>query len=308
MTKSKPLCFFGNDNFSLTILKNLYDNNWPINLVVTKPLDSRALRNRKKIINPVIEFAQKNNLKLLLADNLNNDDMLSKISSNNSDIAILASFGMLLPVRIINIFKLGIINVHPSLLPRWRGPSPIESAILSGDNDTGVSLIKLTKKMDSGPIYAKQEIPLNGDETQEYLYEHTSEIGAELLLSQLPFIISKQLEPQLQNDSLATYSSIIKKSEGNINWDQDCQSIERQIRAFHFWPRSHTNIFNRDTIVTKAHISSKKQLDQVGHCFIEDNSIYINCQTGSLVIDKLQPVGHKEMTSAEFIRGYVSRF
>lgn len=303
--RSSSLIFFGTENFSTFALSGLIKAKWDIECVVTKP-DKQVGRGKKIRENLVKQMAQK--YKIPVIEFADTDKFENEIANLHSNLAVLSSFGKIISENTINKFSKGIINIHPSLLPKYRGPSPIESVILNGDKKTGVSIMKITNKMDAGPIYAQETIELKKDETKPALYEILAKKGTELLLKSLPLINNGQIKPKEQNHDKATYTTLIHKRDGKINWNRSCIDIERQIRAYLGWPGSYTKINNVDVIITKAYaVPSKEPGVKAGEITIvpQINVLSINTSDGSVWVQRIKPFGRNEMTSAEFIRGYL---
>jgi methionyl-tRNA formyltransferase len=293
INSSKTIIFFGTDNFSLTALKSLVEANYNISAVVTKP-DSKSGRGQKIIMSSVKKFAIENNITIWQPDKLS--DIFDDIQMIKSDkIGILASFGKIIPESIINLFTPGIINIHPSLLPIYRGPTPIESAIANGDKKTGVSIMKLTKFMDAGPIYKQIEYKLSGSETQPELYEILAEIGANELIKTLPDIINGIEQPKPQDNSKSIYCSLLNKQDSLLDLQKiTSASAERLIRAHLSFPKTKINIMGNMIIVTKAHVAN--QLKSPIDVLCNDNNY--------LVIDELIAPSGKTMSANDFINGY----
>lgn len=233
---------------------------------------------------------------------------LSELKNHKAKIAVLAAYGQIIPQKIIDEFPLGIINIHPSLLPLHRGPTPIESAILSGDKKTGVSIMKLDQKMDSGPLFGLSEVALNGTETKQYLAEKLAEIGSAMLVELLPGIIDGSLIALPQDESKATYDSLIKKADGKIDWSKPAEQIEREIRAYAGWPKSYTRLGQIDLVITDAHSAPSNGSVKPGTIeIIDDTHLVVYCKNSLLCIDSVHPSGKNEMSVAEFLRGYGSR-
>jgi len=305
---SKPIVFFGTEDFSLIALKALVTAGYPVVAVVTKP-DSAKGRGQQVIAPAVKTFALENNIAVW------QPDKLIKITENvqklDRPVGVLVSYGKIIPQSILDLFTPGIINLHPSLLPKYRGPSPIEATILNGDTETGVSIMQLSAKMDAGPIYAQERLSISEHAKADYLYNQLGFIGSKLLLKILPAIIDGSLQPEMQNDALATYCNLIKKSDGIIDWNKTSQEIEREIRAYKDWPQSRTKLGNIDVIITSAtdiwpiKNSIPASLDIV---YDEDvKTLFVGTANGSIEIDSIKPVGKKEMPIAAFLSGYRSQ-
>jgi methionyl-tRNA formyltransferase len=295
MTKiSRTIIFFGTDDFSLVVLEGLINAGYDIAAVVTKP-DHRSGRGHLLIYSSVKKFAIDNNMIIWQP---------TKIADINKDIqmlgenvtGVLASFGKLIPESTIKLFNPGIINIHPSLLPKYRGPSPIESVIKNGDEQTGVTIMKLATTMDTGPIYGQTTYKLSKHETSQQLRKKLSQAGSDLLVELMPSILDESLIPIPQNDKQATYCQLITKDDAWLKPNEvTADQAERIIRAFLGYPKTKITIENNIIIITKAHAANKQttQLD----ILCSDNNY--------LAIDQLvAPSGHT-MTAHDFINGYL---
>lgn len=288
---SKKIVFFGTENFSLRTLKCLIDGGYSIAAVVTKP-DSKKGRGHLETAPAVKVLAHRHNIPILQPSKLSDiEDTLKKLQPAAG---VLVSYGKIIPRHIIDLFEPGIINVHPSLLPKYRGPSPIESAIKNGDNKTGITIMKLVMAMDAGPIYITEEHPLNGTETRPELYTILAQKGANLLASTLPKILDGSLEPQPQNDSKATYCDLIQKTDGIIDpLKYTSDEAERSIRAYLGFPKSSYMFNNQQIIITKAHSSATRSTRLDIRC--NDNRY--------LIIDELITPNGRKTSAAAYLRG-----
>lgn len=228
---------------------------------------------------------------------------------HKAKLAILAAYGHVVPQKVLDEFPLSIVNVHPSLLPQYRGSTPIEQAILDGVDKTGVSIMKLTAALDEGPIYKQRTMRLSGQETKAELAQKLQELGAELLLEILPEIASGKLKPRQQpHPDRATYTKRITKEDGRIDWTKPAAQIEREIRAYADWPRSYTELGGVDIIITSAHVApSDTKQPGVIEINNEQRLLMVNTKDGYLCIDKLIPAGKKEMPISAFLAGYKDR-
>lgn len=298
---SKTIIFFGTEDFSATSLLALLDAGFEIHAVVTKP-DSAKGRSKELTSSPVKILAQKHNILVWQPENVAD---ISKDTQKLGDVAaVLVSYGKLVPDEILELFTPGIVNLHPSLLPSYRGPSPIESAILSGDSETGVSIMKLTTEMDAGPVYSQATLPLVGNEYADELYKSLAQKGAEQLISVLPSILDGTLQPSEQNNS-ASYCKLIKKADGNIDWNEPASKIERNIRAYNIWPKSRAKLGDIEVIITKARTESGN--GQPGKVEVVDDKLLVYCGEGRLDIEQIQPLGKKEMPVQAFLAGYKNK-
>jgi methionyl-tRNA formyltransferase len=293
MQPSKKLVFFGTEDFSVLALQRLIEAGWPILAVVTKP-DSPSGRGQRITSPKVVAVAKKAEVKILQPEKLS--DIKKELVELKPDMGILVAYGRLLPQEVIDIFPDGIVNLHPSMLPKYRGPSPIEAAILNGDTDTGISLMRLTAGMDEGPVYDQKRVSLKGDEDRLVLYKALAELGADFLLERLEPIAKGWLTPKPQIEADASYTKLINKDDGRLNFHKPAEMLERQIRAYAGWPRSRAAIHGQEIIATKARVAKVKS----------DGKLVIECNPGYLEIEELIAPSGKSITGADFLRGYPS--
>jgi len=290
---SKAIIFFGTDDFSLITLKNLVGSGYNILAVVTKP-DSKSGRGQQLEMPAVKEYALNNNIEVWQPEKVSEID--EKIIKIGSDVAgVLVSFGKIIPSTTIDLFKPGIINVHPSLLPKYRGPTPIESAILNGDKITGVSVMKLSPGMDDGPVYGQIVHQLSGSENRVSLRKALADAGTMTLVTLLPDILNGSIQPIAQNDSNASYCKMLSKNDSLLNPDiLTAIEAERQVRAFLEFPKSKIEVLGHTVVVTKTHISNEQK-----------SSLDIKFSDGNfLSIDELIAPSGNKITAREYINGY----
>jgi methionyl-tRNA formyltransferase len=300
MTTSDRLVFFGTDAVSVPSLIRLLAEEWNLVGVVTKP-DSRTGRGQEMSSPAVKRLAQAKRIPVFQPTKLSeiNDD-LAKLKP---DAGVVVAYGKLIPVSTLELFPKGLINVHPSLLPKYRGATPIEAAILNGDDTTGVTLMQVEKGMDSGPTFVCSKLQLSGTETRADLYEQLSEMGAELLSAHLSAILQGQIVPIPQDHSLASHVSLITKADGNINWSEPGDVIERQIRGYLGWPGSHAKVAGADVIITAARTNPNSGVAGTPYK-TASAELAVYTGQGSLIIDRLKPAGKREMTGPEFLAGH----
>ena len=303
---SKKILFFGNERLATGVtttapaLQGLIANGYEVAAVVVAQNDMGKSRKARSL--EVANIAQEHNIPLLSPADLRKAK--DELVGYGAQAAVLIAYGKIVPPEVLNIFPAGIVNIHPSLLPLHRGSAPLEGAILSGAPETGVSLMKLSQKMDAGPVYTRKTVPLNGAEAKQALADMLATIGTDILLEQLPGILDASAESIPQDDTSATYDAHISKSDGSIDWSKSAVQLEREIRAYAGWPRSRTTIGTTDAIVTAAHIA--EGLGEPGQLQIEDKQLGVYCGNGLLIIDSLIPIGKREMPAAAFLAGYTS--
>jgi methionyl-tRNA formyltransferase len=291
---SETIIFFGTEDFSLTILEGLIEAGYNIAAVVTKP-DSKKGRGQQLIMPSVKVLAMKHDITVWqpvkVAEINNNIEALGTVTG------VLVSYGKIIPKSTIDLFTPGIINVHPSLLPKYRGPTPIESAIKNGDKTTGVSIMQLDAGMDSGPVYAAQEYQLQGNETRADLYRSLAVVGADLLLETLPKAMQGTLLPTPQNNEKASYCKLLQKTDAALDLaNMTAVEAERLVRAHLGFPKSKVTLGDNILIITKAHVSNEQKtpLDFV-------------CRDGAfLSVDELIAPSGRHMEAAAFLRGYAT--
>ena len=293
--KKTPIIFFGTEDFSAVSLQKLIDEGFKIAGIITKP-DSRKGRGQKFQAPKVKQTGEKFNIPVLQPQKMS--EITDFVKKFEKPVGVLVSFGRIIPQEIIDLFTPAIVNVHPSLLPKYRGSSPIESAILNGDEKTGVSLMKLSKEMDAGDVYSQEEIELSKTETASDLYKTCGEIGAEMLVRDLPKIISGEIKEQKQDDSQAEYCQLLKKSDALLSQDkQTAEQAEQQIRAFEIFPKSKIKLGEHLIIVKSAKVVSSNP---------ENSPLTLKFAEGTfLKIERLITPNGKETTAESFENGYL---
>lgn len=304
MTSGTRIVFFGNEriatgvNTDVPVLKTLLKNGYDIAAIVTNYEAGKSRRSRQL---EIAKVAEEHKIPLLIPDKLS--DIKQQLIDYRCPVGVLVAYGKIVPEEIINIFPKGIVNIHPSLLPKHRGPTPIEAAILEGDQKTGVSLMLLAKEMDAGPILAQKTVHLNGNETKQQLADSLLELGKKLLLENLPKYITGDIKPRKQpHPDRATYSQKLTKENSPIDWTKPAIVIEREIRAFSEWPKSRTVLGKQEIVVTKAHVV--EATGRPGEIKLDNKNLVVCTGQASLAIDNLKPAGKPEMTAQAFLAGY----
>jgi methionyl-tRNA formyltransferase len=292
---SKTIVFFGTDEFSAASLRELIAKGFSIGAVVTKP-DSRKGRGRE-LAKPIVkEIAEANNIPVWQPLDIN--AIAEHVKKLKDPVGVLVSYGKIIPQSIIDLFTPGIINVHPSLLPLYRGPSPVETAILNGDTETGVTIMQLTAPMDAGPIYSQVTVPLIDVETAPELENQLAELGAQELSLTLPSIINGTVQPTPQNDELASYCQLLTKEEGNLYTDKlTAEQAERHVRAYIAFPKTKATIEGHSVVITKAHVTNT-----------HNSPLDLPCSDGQfLSVDELIGPSGKAMNAKAFLNGYIHK-
>lgn len=303
------IIFFGTPEFSLPPLEALIKNGYCIKAVITNPDEPMG---RKQILTPppVKILAEKHKIPIFQPFNLKDENFKKEIPE--ADIYIVAAYGKLIPKTILELPKYGSLNIHPSLLPRWRGPSPIQYAILSGDIEAGVTIIKMDELMDHGPVIAASSIklPASGKPTYPKLHDQLSWLGADMLIKTLPKWLRGEITPIPQNDAKATYSKILKKDDGRVNWTRPSEEIEKMVRALNPWPGAWT-LWPSDKKIYRIRIEEAEAIEDepsrgsYGYVWpSEKYSLLVKTGSGSLLVKKLTLEGKKPLNSETFLNGY----
>ncbi len=292
--------FFGTDAFSVPSLVALISGGWQVAAVVTKP-DSPTGRGRQVSEPAVKRLATAAGIPVLQPHNL--EAAQTELAATGATAGVVVAYGKIIPAAILELFPKGLINVHASLLPRFRGASPIESAILANDDETGVTLMRIEPGLDTGPTYDSTKIQLDGTETRPQLYERLAETGADLLTTLLPAILSGQVVAIPQDVADATTTGRLRKSDGDIDWSKPADLLAREVRAYLGWPGSRTELAGTPVTITAAHTGTAS--GPPGSAYTTpggDLAAYAG--TGSLIIDALKPAGKREMSGRDFLRGH----
>lgn len=302
MTKqnnSSKIIFWGTPEFSVPSLNILNKLNL-VSLVITQP-DRPAGRGKKMLASPVKEYAEKNNLAILTPDKLD-ESFISVLKKYLPATFVVVAYGKIIPQNILDLSALKAINIHPSLLPVLRGPSPIQSAILAGFESTGLSLMQLDKKMDHGPILSQIKLKIEPNEDYITLSKRLADLGADLLNKNILDYLNNKISPLSQDDLQATFCKMIKKEDGQIDWQKSAQEIHNQVRAFRLWPGAYTKLDNLDIKILKTEVVDQKL--KVGQINFDKNTFLVGTGKGAIKILELQPAGKKIIKADEFIRGY----
>jgi len=301
--------FFGSSKFAEIILNKLLKSNMKPVLVVTAP---PKIKGRKKILShtPVYYLAEQNKIPILTPENLKDEEFLSNFKNYNPDLVILTAYGKIIPLQLLSIPKKGILNLHPSLLPHWRGATPIQSAILEGDKETGVSLFLMDEEVDHGPIIQKTEYKIqNLSITYSELSQELADIGADLIIKIAPKWFKEEINSIPQDHSLASYCHKILPEDEKIDWNKSNIEIDRKIRALNPNPGVFTKTTKEDGIIIKivnGYLVNNLMIykDKMpGQVFEFKNKLAVKCGVGIYVIEKLRPAGKNTMNSESFLRG-----
>ncbi len=294
------IVFLGSPEFAVPTLHKL-DEQFHVVGVVTQP-DRPSGRGQILKSPPVKRIASELNLPVIQPRKISEPEAMHQIHTWAPDLIVVAAFGQILRSEVLDLPIYGCINVHASLLPRWRGAAPIQAAILNGDEQTGVTIMRMDPGIDTGSILKQVPIQLTGLETAGALGSTLSILGADLLIKTLPGYLDGSLAPIPQDDTLATYAPTIKKEAGLLDFSQTATNLERKVRAFDPWPGAYTFWNNGMLKIHRTHISEGIRTAPGKRIIHENLPAYTTAQ-GILVIDNLQPAGKNPMEGITFLRG-----
>ena len=292
--------FIGTPEFGAIILKKLIKaGDRPI-LVITEP-DKPSDR---KVITPsaVKTTAKEHGLNILQPNKISLHE--AEIKALNPDLIITASFGQIIPKKILKIPKYGCLNVHPSLLPKYRGATPVQKAILKEDKTTGVTIMLMDEKLDHGPIIKQKEMKIPQKATYSELHNKLAELGAKLLIEVIPDWIGKKIKAKPQEEEKATFTKILKRTNGKIDWTESAQIIERKVRAFHPWPGTFTTFKEKRIKILQADFLQLQTNKKPGQVVLDSGKVAVQTGQNCLILEELQLEGKKPTKAVDFIKGH----
>lgn len=302
------LLFCGTPSFAVPTLKHLLQQtDFEIAAVITQPDRPRG-RGQQVSFSPVKEVALAANLKIFQPEKIRTPESEQFLRQANPDLIVIIAYGQIIPARLLNIPRLGWINLHASLLPKYRGAAPIQWAIASGETTTGLTTMRIDAGMDTGGILLQRETPIGANETTPQLAERLAELGAPLMAETLRGLGGASLTPISQNHSEATLAPLLKKEDGLIDWSQPAQTIYNRMRAFAPWPGAYTHF--RDITChlqlepVSNHISAEKSQSNPGAIHYDGKNLVVSCgQQSFLHISRVKAEGRKEVSAADFANG-----
>lgn len=296
MTK---VVFMGSPDFSLPSLRGLAKH-YDVVGVVTQP-DRASGRGRELKSPPVKTLALELGIPIMQPEKLRVPEAMEQLRAWAPDLIVVAAFGQILKKDVLELPRHGCINIHASLLPRWRGAAPINAAILAGDEETGITIMRMDVGLDTGPMLAKCSIRLTRDDTAGSVFQALSTLGADLLIETLPRWIAGEIQPQTQNDALATYAPMMKKEEGKLDFTHDVNELERRVRAFNLWPGAFMDFNGMILKIHRAHVEQGNV--EEGQRLIVQDQPGVGARGGLLILDEVQPAGKKPMSGKSFLAG-----
>ncbi len=294
------IVFMGTPDFAVPSLVQLAEN-YQVKGVITQP-DRPSGRGRKLVPPPVKETAHSLGLEIFQPQDTNEESSLDRIKSWDPDLICVTAYGQIIRPPLLTLPRFGCINVHASLLPRWRGASPINAAILHGDKESGVTIMKMGPGLDDGPILNQKTVEIRPDETAGSLSDRLANLGGELLIETIPLYIEGKIDPKIQDKSLATYAHLLKKQTGELNFEESANTLALKVRAFSPWPGTFT-FWHKSRLI--IHQARAKDVTSPGVGVFTKYEGYpaIGTRKGVLVLDIIQFAGKKKVNGIEFLNG-----
>jgi len=293
------IVFMGSPDFAVPTLRALAMH-YEVIGVVTQP-DRESGRGRTVNSPPVKTVALELGLNVIQPEKLRTPQAMNQLRLWNPDLIVVAAFGQILKPEILALPPRGCLNIHASLLPRWRGAAPIQAAILAGDLEGGVTIMKMDQGVDTGGIISQRAIRITTEDTAGSLAEKLSRLGADLLLETLPHYLSAELQPRSQDEGQATYAPMLKKEDGLLDFAKPVDELVRRVRAFHPWPGAHFEWNGATLKVHAAHAEAGGAPE--GRRLVHRNQPAVSARGGLLVLDEVQPAGKKSMSGRAFLSG-----
>jgi methionyl-tRNA formyltransferase len=306
MVASLRIVFLGTPQFAVPTLQHLLASRHQVVGVVTQPDRPRG-RGRQVSESPVKAVALEHKVPILQPERLKTSEFAASLREWNPDLGVVAAYGKILPEQIIALPRLGMINVHASLLPKYRGAAPVHRAVIDGETETGVTIMRVEKMLDAGPMLAKVKRPLGTDDTSDVVERDLSELGAKLLVEVVDRLASgEEIRGDLQDFMLCTYAPRLTKEEGLINWDLPSIYVHNRVRGLYPWPHAYTYLNGARLIVLKTRVD-EDETDAPPGTVLDVSTDAIHVATGlngRIAIERIQPEGRRPMTAREFLAGH----
>ena len=298
------IIFMGTPDFSVGTLKALIEAGHEVCLVVTQP-DKPKGRGKEMQYTPVKEAALKHGIEVYQPRRIREAECVEKLRQYNADIMVVIAFGQIIPKEILEMVPYGCVNVHASLLPKYRGAAPIQWSIIDGEAVTGVTTMQMDEGLDTGDMLLKTEVPITAEETGESLHDKLAKAGAALCVETLAKLQEGSIVPEKQGESPTAYAKMLDKKLGNIDWTKSAVEIERLVRGLNSWPSAYTYWNKKVVKIWKASVTDENSNEQVGTVVkVEKDGFYVQTGNGLLKVLELQIPGKKRMDAGAFLRGY----
>ncbi len=299
------VCFFGTPDFATVALKSLLqDDHFEVVGVVTQP-DRPSGRKLQLTPSPVKTLALSHNLKVLAPESLKNNMMITDaIKSWGAEVGVVVAFGQILTESFLQSFPLGCVNIHGSLLPRWRGAAPIQRAIEAGEKETGVTLQKIVKRLDAGDMIGARKLEITTEMDAQEVHDQLAVLGADMLRVELMDYVRGNLPPVPQDESLVNYARKIEKSESLIDWNEPAEKIHNKVRAFVMGPGTYMILKDKKIKIHKTALTSEKNSKAPGQMIVQNNHLFMTTGEGLLQLLILQPESRNRVSAEQFLKSY----
>lgn len=292
--------FAGTPEFALASLRALVDSGVTPVAVLTQP-DRPAGRGKQLKASPVKEYALAKGIDVLQPDSLRDDDVVVQLAALDADLMVVAAYGLLLPQSVLDLPRAGCLNVHASLLPRWRGAAPIQAAILAGDSQTGICLMSMTAGLDCGPVFASAQLDIGAEESAGELHDRLAAAGGKLLVAELPNILAGSLDAVEQDESNATYAHKIKTQDASLDWNRPAAELARLVRAYNPVPGAFFMLEEQRIKCWQASVASADDAPPGKIIAATTAGVVVACGDGALRLLTLQRPGKKRVDAGQFI-------
>ena len=300
------IIFAGTPEFASRALASLLHEGHDVALVLTQP-DRPAGRGMKLMHSPVKQLAEQHRIPVLQITTLKSPEIQSQLAAVQADVMVVAAYGLLLPPAVLSIPRLGCLNIHASLLPRWRGAAPIQRAVLAGDRETGISIMQMDAGLDTGAVLLMSSLPIENDDTAQTLHDKLATLGAVLIGEALDKVVRGELQAQVQNGAEATYAAKLIKTEAQLDWCKSADELARAVRAYNPFPVAHMVVRGETIRIWKA-IPEYTAHGLPGEILGADKyGLQVACGTGMLRLQEVQKAGGKRLSVEQFLSGNLLR-
>lgn len=295
--------FVGTPEFAAYALDHLLRSDFNIALVLTQP-DRPAGRGMKATASAVKRLALSHGLKLQQPQTLKEPALIDELKRLYPDVMVVAAYGLILPKAVLRLPRLGCINIHASLLPRWRGAAPIQHTLLAGDTETGISIMQMDEGLDTGPVLMQVRLRITADDTAQTLHDKLAQLGGEAIVRTLHGLERGELQPQCQPQQGASYAGKLGKAEAQINWQKEAAQVERAVRAFNPNPGAYTTLNGEILKIWKARLEDRLSGKPGEIVSVDGRGIVVACGTGAVRIEEVQKAGGQRLPVREFLSGF----
>lgn len=297
------IVFMGTPDFATPTLEALFNKGYSIDLVITQKDKPRG-RGKKLQLTPVKEKALELGLNVFQPDNVNDEESINIIKAIKPDFIIVVAYGQILKEEVLQIPQYGSYNVHASLLPKYRGAAPINWAIINGEQETGITIMKMDKGLDTGDMLVWESIPIKSEDDYPIIHDRLSLLGGQLIVEALKGLVSHNIVPVVQNHELSTYASMLFKDTGKINWNDKGENIKNLIRGLKPWPSAYTQYKDENIKIHKVKLVDKIKEGKIGEIVKVDKSgIYVNALDKTVIIKEVQFPGKKKLLVEDYLKG-----